>query len=201
MDNNMRKTHCMTTLLGGVAVATLLTLPGCLSGDDVASNGVAGEASSVEDQMQKLLEEFPEATRIDDHSIGWDHGKVVLVLPADNAGEASAEDRGSEPSAVAGSSAVLAVVHGCPSGWYCVYENSNWGGRRLQFSDCTRNDLSDFGFRDKTSSWVNNGSHRVQVKNDLTALPDPVLWTMSPGSSSSYVGDANNDKADYFQCS
>lgn len=72
---------------------------------------------------------------------------------------------------------------------------------RLQFSDCSRNDLSDFGFRDKTSSWVNNGSHRVQVKNDLTARPDPVLWTMAPQSSSSYVGDDDNDKADYFQCS
>jgi hypothetical protein len=71
----------------------------------------------------------------------------------------------------------------------------------LQFSDCSRNDLSDYGFRDQTTSWVNNGSHRVQVKNDLTARPDPVLWTMSAGSSSSNVGSANNDKADYFECS
>lgn len=41
----------------------------------------------------------------------------------------------------------------------------------------------------------------LQVKNDLTGRPDPVLWTMPPHSSSSYVGNANNDKADYFQCS
>jgi len=152
--------------------------------------------------MQELLEEFPEATQIDDHSIGWDGGKVVLVLPEDGAGELSAEDHGSEPAPVVGSSQAVSsfAVHGCPSGWYCVYQDANWGGRRLQFSDCSRNDLSSFGFRDKTSSWVNNGSHRVQVKNDLTARPDPVLWTMPPQLSSSYVGNANNDKADYFQC-
>jgi hypothetical protein len=30
--------------------------------------------------------------------------------------------------------------------------------------------------------------------------PDQVLWTMGPHSSSSNVGAAANDKADYFQC-
>lgn len=151
-------------------------------------------------QMQELLKEFPEATQIDDHSISWDDGKVVLVLPENDAGELSVEDHGSEPGPVVGLSAALVDAHGCPSGWYCVYQDINWGGRRLQFSDCTRNDLSNFGFRDQTSSWVNNGSLTVQVKNDLTLQPDPVLWTMPPQSLSSFVGAANNDKADYFQC-
>jgi peptidase inhibitor family I36 len=154
-------------------------------------------------RMQALLEEFPEATQIDDHSIGWDHGKVVMVLPEHDAGELPAEAHGAEPGPVIGLDPAISsfAVHGCPTGWYCVYQDASWGGRRLQFSDCARNDLSNYGFRDKTSSWVNNGSHRVQVKNDLTARPDPVLWTMPPHSSSSYVGNANNDKADYFQCS
>jgi hypothetical protein len=135
-------------------------------------------------QVQDLLEGFPEATQVDDHSISWDDGNVVLVLPGDDAGELSA-----------------AAVHGCPSGWYCVYQDRNWRGRRLQFKNCSRNDLSNYGFRDQTSSWVNNGPHRVQVKNDLIFRPDPVLWTMPPHTSSAYVGNANNDKADYFQCS
>jgi hypothetical protein len=47
---------------------------------------------------------------------------------------------------------------------------------------------------------VNNGSLTVQVKNDVSFLPDPVLWTMPPQSLSSFVGAAANDKADYFQC-
>jgi hypothetical protein len=52
--------------------------------------------------MQELLAEFPDATQIDDHSIGWDNGKVVLVLPENDADQLSAEDHGSEPSPVAG---------------------------------------------------------------------------------------------------
>lgn len=152
-------------------------------------------------QIQELLEEFPEATQIDDHSIGWGDGKVVLVLPEDDAGELSAEDHGPDPVVGLSQALSASAVHGCPSGWYCVYADGSWRGHRLQFSDCSRNDLINYGFRDQTESWVNNGPHRVQVKNDLTARPDPVLWTMSPHSSSSDVGDAKRNKADYFQCS
>jgi hypothetical protein len=175
----------------------VVSIVGCVADPSPSTPPRTGDNA----QIQELLEEFPEATQIDDHSIGWDDGKVVLVLPEDDTGELSAEDHG--PGSVVGLSQALSAsaVHGCPSGWYCVYQDRDWRGRRLQFSDCSRNDLSNYGFRDQTSSWVNNGPHRVQVKNDLTARPDPVLWTMSPNSSSSYVGNANNDKADYFQCS
>src|SRR5690242_1226262 len=69
-------------------------------------------------QIQELLEEFPEATQIDDHSIGWDDGKVVLVLPENSAGDRSAEAHGSDPAPVVGLSPALVDAHGCPSGWY-----------------------------------------------------------------------------------
>lgn len=166
---------CVVSIVGCVADTSPGTPP--RTGDDA--------------QIQELLEEFPEATQIDDHSIGWDDGKVVLELPEDDAGEFSAEDHGAQKT----------CPQNCPSGWYCVYQDRDWCSRRLKFSDCSRNDLVNYGFRDQTSSWVNNGPFRVQVKNDLTARPDPVLWTMSPHSSSRYVGNAKNDKADYFQCS
>lgn len=142
-------------------------------------------AEALQAEMQEMLAEFPEATQVDKHTLSWEGGKVLMVLPGPDEG---AETR------------MSATWHGCPSGWYCVYQHANWGGARLQFSDCTRNDLSTYGFRDKTSSWVNNGPLRVQVKNDLSFRPDPVLWTMNPNSASSYVGDSQNDKADYFQC-
>ena len=135
-------------------------------------------------QMQALLEEFPEATQIDDHSIGWDDGRVVLALPENSAGERSAEEHGVDPAPVVSLSPALVDAHGCPSGWYCVYQDINWGGRRLQFSDCTRNDLGNFGFRDQTSSWVNNGSHTLAVRNDIPLLPDQTLWTMPAQSTS-----------------
>lgn len=186
----------MKTAMSTLCVFYTAAIIGCAA--DPSPSVPQGTADDA--QMQELLREFPEATQIDDHSIGWDDGKVVLVLPRNGDAEIAAEDPGTDPAAVADLSPALANPHACPSGWYCVYQDSNWGGRRLQFSDCTRNDLSNFGFRDQTSSWVNNGSLTVQVKNDLTLQPDQVLWTMAPQSLSSFVGAANNDKADFFQC-
>jgi hypothetical protein len=182
----------MKTVTSMLFAFCMSNLVGCVAETSPPPTGNSAE-------MQALLEEFPEATQVDDHSISWYDGKVVLELQEDDAGELSAEDQGFEPRA---------VVHGCEEGWYCVYSHLNWNvnaitppqPRRLRFSDCTRNDLSNFGFRDQTTSWVNNGPHTVQVKNDLTLQPDQVLWTMGPHSSSSNVGAAANDKADYFQC-
>ena len=174
-----------TTLARRLLTACILSFAACGSPD---------MASSMGGPMQELLEQFPNATQVDERSISWNNGTVMLVLPDVNA---SAEE------AMAGSgsdSTTAATVKGCPSGWYCVYADANWGGRQLQFSLCQRNDLDDYGFRDKTSSWVNNGPHRVQVKNDLSLRPDEVLWTMASKSKASYVGDSDNNKADYFQC-
>lgn len=181
------------SMLSGLCMVSLI---GCAV--DTASS--APPSTGDDSQVQELLQQFPDATQVDDHSISWNDGKVVLVLLNRSADELSAEPDGTEVSSLDVSSQALANAHGCPSGWYCVYQDINWGVRRLQFSDCTRNDLSNFGFRDQTSSWVNNGSLTVQVKNDLTLQPDQVLWTMPPQSTSAFVGAAANDKADYFQC-
>jgi hypothetical protein len=179
----------MKTVASTLFAFCTIGMLGCMADSSPSDPAPTGNNTEI----QALLEEFPDATQIDDHSIGWNDGQVILALPGHDTEDRTAEDRGSDLSPAA-------TVHGCPAGWYCVYQNINFGGRRLQFSDCARNDLSDFGFRDQTSAWVNNGPHTVQVKDDLTLWPDPVLWTMSPGASSSFVGNANNDKADYFQC-
>lgn len=44
----------------------------------------------------------------------------------------------------------------CASGWLCLYEDVNGGGRRLQFRDEYWNYLSDYAFDRETSSWRNN---------------------------------------------
>ncbi len=49
-----------------------------------------------------------------------------------------------------------AAVPSCSSGWLCLYENVNGGGRRLQFSDEYWHYLADWGFNRSTSSWRNN---------------------------------------------
>lgn len=49
----------------------------------------------------------------------------------------------------------------CRAGWVCLFEHSNFQGRRLQWSDPgTRiRRLSDYGFNDKMSSWINNSRY------------------------------------------
>jgi Peptidase inhibitor family I36 len=49
-----------------------------------------------------------------------------------------------------------AATPACASGWLCLYEFVNGGGRRLQFHDEYWNYLSDYGFDRQTSSWRNN---------------------------------------------
>ena len=53
------------------------------------------------------------------------------------------------------SGAVLAAPS-CASGWLCLYEDINGGGRRLQFRDEYWNYLSDYAFAGEASSWRNN---------------------------------------------
>ncbi len=48
-----------------------------------------------------------------------------------------------------------AAAPACSSGWLCLYENTNGGGRRLQFRDEYWNYLSAYSFDRQTSSWRN----------------------------------------------
>lgn len=169
----------------------------------------AGQAA-IEAEIQALLREYPDATRWDERSIAWDDGAVVLTLTVPRADRDSARDASDGPESVSSSSEALSSAHGCPSGMYCVYEHSNWNegrspnappARMLKFSDCTRNDLATYGFRDQTSSWVNNGSRKIAVWNAGNCCrSDAILWTMEPQSLSAWVGDSANDKADFFSC-
>lgn len=92
----------------------------------------------------------------------------------------------------------LATIHGCPSGWFCFYHDANFGGRMLQFSSCGIQNLTDFGFNDQTSSWVNNTSSSVDVFKDINGGGGR-LWHESPHSQSSFVGSAANDQASSFR--
>src|SRR5690242_12307605 len=49
-----------------------------------------------------------------------------------------------------------ASVIPCSSGYTCIYEHANYGGRRLQWRDPGQLiNLTDYGFNDKMSSWRN----------------------------------------------
>ena len=75
------------------------------------------------------------------------NGTVVLTIP-------------SEPPSPARASKDPFAVNGCPSGWFCFYKDINFNGRKLQFSDCRLDGvtqyLTTYGFGNQTSSWVVN---------------------------------------------
>jgi hypothetical protein len=69
--------------------------------------------------------------------------------------------RGSTPLARAESGTptstmAVAAYTACGYGWACVWEHANGEGRRLQFKDPGTKNLSDYNFRDQTSSIFNN---------------------------------------------
>lgn len=161
-------------------------------------------------------------TQISPYEVAYHGGDVVMVFanPVTGALPTSAADRAEtrQPTAPGrpGASTALSPMttsyrYGCPytgtTGWTCFYQNIDFnhnscsgsgscgdGGRMLEFATCGTQDLSSYGFSDQTTSWVNNTSSYVTVYDASNSL----LWSESPGSSSSYVGSADNDRADNF---
>src|SRR5262245_23740710 len=124
---------------------------------------------------------------------------VVLAL-ASPAITAHAQDvhAGATAAAASGEGATPhASIHGCPSGSFCFYQNASFKGRMLRFQSCGRQNLTDFGFNDKTSSWVNNTSSSVDVFRDVNA-GGGILWHEAAHALSAHVGSAN-DKASSFR--
>jgi Peptidase inhibitor family I36 len=92
----------------------------------------------------------------------------------------------------------------CREGWFCLFEHSNYAGRKLQFQDCCYFQyLSDWGFQNKASSWRNTLDNNDVRLWDMAPSPDKVLWCSDTNSNNSNVGTAANDKADklYIQSS
>ncbi|MFE2536326.1 peptidase inhibitor family I36 protein [Streptomyces sp. NPDC059371] len=100
----------------------------------------------------------------------------------------------------------------CASDYWCLYQDANYKGRRLQFSSSGKKNLGDYGFRDKLSSvyyWVarwplNYGfatiwDSRSGVLHDRQReLEPPHGWANFKNMD--YPGGGNwNDKVDVFQ--
>lgn len=91
----------------------------------------------------------------------------------------------------------------CAYGYLCLWEHSDYTGRRLQWSAAGTKQLSDWDFRDKASAGC---AYRVSggglVYDARTALPDPFMVLANGNcykfSTASYPTGGNwNDKADY----
>ncbi|MFI1012289.1 peptidase inhibitor family I36 protein [Streptomyces sp. NPDC020965] len=93
----------------------------------------------------------------------------------------------------------------CRSPFVCLWEHSNFTGRRLQWSSAGTKQLGDWGFRDKASSGcVNRIQGGASVYDARTALPDPYMSLANlycyDFTRANYPTGGNwNDKADYIK--
>jgi hypothetical protein len=51
----------------------------------------------------------------------------------------------------------------CPSGYVCLFQDTNWGGNMFTTTSTTWVNLADYGFNDLTSSWRNRKNVDAQV--------------------------------------
>ncbi len=113
-----------------------------------------------------------------DALLGYEPREDPLVRSATRTGQA------------VGMTAVSAPA--CASGWLCLYEDANGGGRRLQFSDEYWHYLSEWGFDRKTSSWRNNQG--ASDNGHLSLYNSSTVYTCSARSYALKMG-AYNDQA------
>ncbi|WP_189135298.1 peptidase inhibitor family I36 protein [Wenjunlia tyrosinilytica] len=172
----------------------------------------AAQRADLQSQVDETLSTTAGGVQISANEIAWNGGEPILTLPLPGQEQAPA----ASPAArdLMGFSADDATPdvnwHKCPAGgddnrWYCFYENSNFGGRRLQWNWAHCQDpiaFDDYGFARKASSWVNttrNIDHwgmKVEVYSTSVRL-----WVENPWSQVAYVGDSKNDRAMHaFAC-
>lgn len=197
-------------ILTGVAT-TIMVASGAHGG------AVAGETEPtgpLAAEMAAALEQQPGGIQLSDNAMAWDGGEVVVVWPGPGEDAAPAglgdgvrsdvvealglTELASPLQAAAGAEA-RGSASTCPSGYYCFYTASNFDGSRYQFSSTCSGYASSWGFDNTASSWVNRNAGRNYHAYDYVG--GSRLWTMSPGTSDSYVGSAADNRMSYWTCS
>ncbi|MFC6884240.1 MULTISPECIES: peptidase inhibitor family I36 protein [Actinomadura] len=160
--------------LGAAAAATAfgLTIPPAHA---VGTLTAEPSGSDVQAQINTQLRDHPGGRQLDAHRVAYKGGSVVMTFPA--------ATRAATP---------------CPTGWYCFYQYKNFGGRMLQFRDCGGTQyFTDYGFKGKTTSWRNTTGHLV-ITYEQDTDPIRLLWRELARSESSFVGEGQDNRADYF---
>lgn len=103
-----------------VLVLTCATVSALIVG--LAAPAFARETATNE--MDTILAAVPGGSVIDDRTISWNEGTIVLTLAADRARSAATDGP------------AVAAVGSCPTGSYCVFDGASLTGSRLAFTTC-----------------------------------------------------------------
>ncbi|WLQ65196.1 MULTISPECIES: peptidase inhibitor family I36 protein [Streptomyces] len=194
----------------------------------------AAETDALQQEIDEVLATTEGGVQISRNEIAWNGGEAILVfpLPGESAAPVSSASAQKLQAKVAGlplstteeepagvdpeSGVSIAASDSCPTetfgnDWYCFYQYTNYGGRRLQWnaSKDTYSPVyfSAYGFENKTSSWSNKGGLTIDVRNRSKTGSDQScsavgggirLWLEAEHSRSSNVGAADDNKADCF---
>lgn len=167
---------------------------GVTIGAALAFVGVAGTAGTA--QAGSTADEGVRATfegRSIDLPGGWQGAQACAVFAAndvrcydttDAADRASGYNRAVDPLA--------ARAPACASGWVCLYQYANGEGRRLIFSDEYWDNLGNYGFDNKTSSWRNNQNSGDNASLARNADGSGTRVTLSAPGYASSLGSFDN---------
>lgn len=162
----MQKTRIGLVVAWTFALA-LWAVPTPAHAGDSSPGPIPDSGSTIEDVFPDGLP--PGAVALDPSTVSFDSGAALLHL---------------SPQALSD----------CPSGWLCLWAASQFTGRMLQFqSTGSWQNLTNYGFNDVMSSWANKRSFDSLWAYNVTG--GGTVRCMDSLSSSSYVGNTDNDKA------
>jgi hypothetical protein len=147
------------------------------------TNSASPAHASVQSQINTVLKQHPDARQTGANEVSFDKGHTVLAFAPAESG-----------------------IGACKANEYCFYDdidfNAGTNTRVLHFNQCSgvgaTANLTDYGFNDDTSAWVNNTGSSIAVYSDINGRGG-TLWTESPHSRVSFVGPSN-DMASSFGC-
>jgi hypothetical protein len=96
----------------------------------------AAQTASVQAQIDAQLAKFPGGKQISATEVSYATGGFVITFTRPQNGVDGYAD--------------------CPGGWFCFYEHTNYGYPRGKLSSCGWQDLSWWGWQDRTESVHNN---------------------------------------------
>ncbi|WP_169949186.1 peptidase inhibitor family I36 protein [Microbispora sp. H11081] len=189
----MRKSRIVAVLLAGIAAAAVT-----LTGTSVHAASAADDPSllhrqarsdtELRQQVELQLKVAPGGVQTSRNEVSYDKGRFVVTY------------------ALPGQAALAAGVADCPSGSFCFYDGKDYGYPRGKLRDCGWQDLATWGWNDRTTSVHNNTNWQLAfIEHDDLGVPayghgyDYSLWSSSPHAGWSYVGNANNNRADHVQ--
>jgi hypothetical protein len=189
----------------GIAIAALLT--GGMATSAASGASTSTSTSTTQLAINEQLANTHGGVQISTYEVSYKGGSVIMVFPDSSGRVPTSASARREINADSSKSTTLVAAssypYGCPKGltqkWYCFYQNAGFGGKMLQFKDCsgfgTTQYLSNYGFARQTTSWVNTKTDtNVYVYDGGSNF----LWGENPASAVSNVGAAHNDRADRF---